>query len=196
MTAAKAVDPTGLVDTALSKRPDLARLRLERDAASQYALAQKALNYPTVSAFGAGGLVPIRDAAHLEDRYAAAGVNFSLPIFDGGLNTAKHSEAELRAQAASEKLRDAENTAIQDVRNAGLNVNYAYERLDLTQKLFENASLAFDLAQARYTLGSSSIVEVSQSQLDKTAAQIANTSAKYEYEIQRAILNFQIGTPQ
>ncbi|MGD1018320.1 MAG: TolC family protein [Verrucomicrobiia bacterium] len=191
--APKTLDPAGLVDTALSQRPDLARLRLDRDAASQYARAQQALNYPTIMAFGAGGLIPIRDTAHFEDRYAAAGVNLSLPIFDGGLNSAKHSEAELRAQAAAESLRDAENTVIQNVRDAGLNVNYAYERLDLTQKLFENASLAFDLAQARYTMGSSSIVEVSQSQLDKTAAEIANTSAKYEYEIQRAILNFQIG---
>jgi outer membrane protein len=196
MPAAKPVDPSGLVDTALSQRPDLARLRLERDAASQYALAQKALNYPTVSASGAGGLIPVRDTSHFEDRYAAAGVNLSLPIFDGGLNSAKHAEAELRSQAASENLRDAENTAIQDVRNASLNVNYAYERLDLTQKLFENASLAFDLAQARYKIGSSSIVEVSQSQLDMTSAQIANTGAKYEYEIQRAILNFQIGAVQ
>ncbi|MGO9610523.1 MAG: TolC family protein [Verrucomicrobiia bacterium] len=192
--APKTVDPTGLVDTALSQRPDLARLRLERDSASQFARAQKALNYPTIMAFGAGGLIPIRDTAHFEDRYAAAGVNLSLPVFDAGLNAAKASEAELRAQAAAESLRDAENTAIQDVRDAGLNVNYAYERLDLTQKLFENASLAFDLAQARYTMGSSSIVEVSQSQLDMTSAQIANTSAKYDYEIQRAILNFQIGT--
>jgi len=196
MPTTEPVNPTGLVDTALSQRPDLAGLRLERDAASQYALAQKALNYPTVSAFGAGGLIPVRDTAHFEDRYAADGVNLSLPIFDGGLNSAKHSEAELRSQAASEKLRDAENTVIQDVRNASLNVNYAFERLDLTQKLFDNASQAFDLAQARYTLGSSSIVELSQSQLDKTAAQIANTSAKYEYEIQRAILNFQIGAIQ
>lgn len=196
MSATKPVDPTGLVDTALSQRPDLARLRLERDAASQYALAQKALNYPTVNAIGAGGLIPVRDTSHFEDRYAAAGVNLSLPIFDGGLNSAKYAEARLRSQAASEKLRDAENTAIQDVRNAGLNVNYAYERLDLTQKLFKNASLAFDLAQARYTMGSSSIVEVSQSQLDMTSAQIANTSAKYDYEIQQAILNFQIGAIQ
>ena len=193
---AKSVDPTGLVDTALSQRPDLARLRLERDAASQYALAQKALNYPTVSAFGAGGLIPVRDAAHFEDRYAAAGVNLSLPIFDGALNSAKHSEAELRSQAASEKLRDAENTAIQDVRQCRPERQLRLRKLDFTEKLFDNASQAFDLAQARYTMGSSSIVEVSQSQLGMTTAQIANTSAKYEYEIQRAILNFQIGAIQ
>lgn len=189
-------DASTLVDQALSQRPDLARLRLERDAARQYASAQQALNYPTVSAFGAGGFIPVRDSAHFEDRYAAAGVNLSLPIFEGGLISAKHSEAELRSQAASERLRDAENTVIHDVRNADLNVNYAYERLDLTRKLFDNASEAFDLAQARYKLGSSSIVELSQSQLDKTAAQIANTSARYEYAIQQAILSYEIGAIQ
>ncbi|HVM60623.1 MAG TPA: TolC family protein [Verrucomicrobiae bacterium] len=191
--APKTVDSSGLVDTALSQRPDLVRLRLERDAAEQYVRAQKALNYPTVSAFGAGGLTPIRDAAHLEARYAAAGVNFSLPVFDAGLNAAKASEAEFRAKAAAESLRDAENTVIQNVRDAGLNVNYAYERLDLTLKLFENAKEALDLAQARYQFGSSSIVELSQAQLNETSAEIANTSAKYDYEIQRAILDYQIG---
>lgn len=193
--APKSVDPTGLVETALSQRPDLARLRLERDAALQYARAQKALNYPTISAFGAGGYAPIRDTAHLEDRYAAAGVNLSFPVFDAGLNAAKASEAEFRAQAAAEALRDAENTAIQSVRDAGLNVNYAYERLDLTEKLFENAREALDLAQARYQFGSSSIVELSQAQLNETSAEIAHTSAQYEYEIHRSILNFQIGVP-
>ncbi len=66
--------------------------------------------------------------------------------------------------------------------------------MDLTQKLFENASHAYDLADARYKLGSSSIVEFSQAQLSKTEADIAHTSAKYEYEeIQRAVLNFEIG---
>jgi outer membrane protein len=195
-STATTVDASSLVDAALSNRPDLAQLRLERDATEQYAQAQKDLRYPTISAFGAGGFIPVRDTSHFEDRYAAAGVNLSLPLFDGGLDSAKHSEAELQSQAAAEKLRDAENTAIHDVRVAGLHVNYAWERLDLTQKLFDNASHAYDLAEARYKLGSSSIVELSQAQLSKTEADIAHTSAKYEYEIQHAILNFEIGMTQ
>jgi hypothetical protein len=39
-------------------------------------------------------------------------------------------------------------------------------------------------------------VELSQVQLSKTEAEIAHTSAKYEYEIQRAMLSFEIGAPQ
>jgi outer membrane protein len=193
MPAAESVDPPALIETALSKRPDLAGLRFERDAAIQYAKAQKALNYPIITAFGSGGLIPVRDPAQFESSYAAAGVNLSLSLFDGGLNTAKYSEADLRSRAAAEKLRDAEDSVIHDVRTASLNANYALERLDLTRKLFENASHAYELAEMRYTLGSSSIVELSQAQLNKTEAEIAQTSAKYEYEIQRAVLNYEIG---
>lgn len=190
------VDGSAMVDTAISKRPDLARLRLERDAAEQYAKAQRALSYPTINAIGSAGLTPVRDPDHFDSRYAAAGVNLSLPIFDGGLNSAKRSEAQFRAEASAEKLRDAENTAVHDVRTAGLNLNYAFERLELTQKLSDNAGHAFELAEARYQAGSSSIVELSQAQLNKTEADIANTGAKYDYEIQRSILNFEVGLMQ
>jgi len=190
------VDGSTMVDTALTKRPDLARLRLERDAAEQYAKAQRALSYPTINAIGSAGLTPVRDPDHFDSRYAAAGVNLNLPIFDGGLNSAKRSEAQFRAEASAEKLRDAENTAIHDVRTAGLNLNYAFERLELTQELSDNAGHAFELAEARYQAGSSSIVELSQAQLNKTEADIAHTGAKYDYEIQRSILNFEVGLMQ
>jgi len=182
-----------LVGEALQFRPELARLRLEHQAAMQYAKAEKKLLYPTVSAVGTAGVVPIRDAAHLPDNYAAAGVNLSLPLFAGGLYVARRHEAELRAQAAEENLRDAENNVIRDVRLARLNVDYTFERLDLTAKLLEHANQAFDLTQARYDLGSSSIVDLSQAQLNKTTAQISQANAKYQYHLQRAILDFQIG---
>ena len=193
MPTIQPTDATALVDTALANRPDLERLRLERDAATQFARAQKALSYPTISAFGSGGFIPVHDATHFEDQYAAAGVNLSLPLFDGGLNSAKRSEAELRADAAKEKIRDAENVVIHDVRSAALNVDYAAQRIELTRQLFDNATHAYELAEARYKLGSTSVVEFTQAQLTKTEADIAYTSAKYEYQIQRAILDFQVG---
>ena len=193
MPAADTVDPSVLIDTAMSQRPDLASLRFQRDAAVRFAKAERALNFPVITAFGSGGIIPVRDNSQFDASYAAAGVSLSLPIFDGGLNSAKYSEADLRARAAGEKLRDAENSVARDVRTASLNANYAFERLDLTQKLFDNASHAYELADIRYKLGSSSIVELSQAQLNMTEAEIAHTSAKYDYQIQRAILEYQIG---
>jgi outer membrane protein len=37
-------------------------------------------------------------------------------------------------------------------------------------------------------------VELSQAQLNVTAAEIEQASARYDYQIQRAVLDYQIGT--
>lgn len=185
-------DVAPLINQALAQRPELARRRLEREAAAKSAKAEKALRYPTISAIGAAGLTEFHDS-RMEDHYAAAGVNLNFPLFTGRLYSARQAEAELRAQAAAEALHDEETTIIRDVRVAWLNANYAYERRDLTAKLLASATQAFDLAQARYKIGASSMVELSQAQLNKTAAEIAQTSANYDCQIQRAILNFQSG---
>jgi outer membrane protein len=76
---------------------------------------------------------------------------------------------------------------------AWLNANNAYERLGLTEQLLDQAKLALDLAQTRYQLGLSSIVELSQSQLQYTSAEIAQASARYDYEAQQSILEYQAG---
>jgi outer membrane protein len=181
-----------LVQTALRDRPDLMRLRYQRDAASAFAHAEKDLNYPTISAFGAAGILPTHDPAMRND-YAAAGVNLSLPIFEGMLFTAREKEAQLKSQAFGEALRDAENNVIRDVRIAALNLSYAAEQMKLTVELLASANQAFDLAQARYKVGSSSIVELSQAQLSQTTAEIAQAKAKYEFQTRQSILNFEVG---
>ena len=186
-------DASQLVSEALQRRPELARLRLERQGALEFAKAEKKLIYPTISAIVSAGVVPVGDS-RLPDNYAAAGVNLNLPLFTGGLYASRRREAELRAKAAEEILRDEENNVIREVRVARLNVDYAFERMDLTAKLLGHANQAFDLMQARYDIGSSSIVELSQAQLNKTTAEIAQANAKYSYHLQRAILDFQIGT--
>jgi outer membrane protein len=82
---------------------------------------------------------------------------------------------------------------IRDVRIAWLNLNDARERLRTTGQLVNHATEAFELAQARYQAGSSSIVELSQAQLELTSAQIAETNARYDVLIQEANVNYQIG---
>ena len=170
-------DAAQMVQIALRTRPDLLQLTYARDAAERFVRAEKDLNYPTLSAVGSAGVIPIRDPL-LKSDYAAAGVNLSLPIFDGMLFAAKRDEAELRAEAASENLRDAQNDVIRDVRLAVLNLNYAVENMALTRQLLDSANEAFELAQARYKVGSSSIVELSQAQLNQTEAEIAQSKAR------------------
>jgi outer membrane protein len=88
------------------------------------------------------------------------------------------------------------NNIARDVRNTWQDSNRAFERLAVTRQLREQASLALDLAQQRYNLGLSSIVEFSQAELGKTEADIADTDAKYRYRLTQIVLAYAISAPR
>jgi outer membrane protein len=180
------------IDQAMKDRPELKDLRLQQQAADRFAKAEHALKYPTVSVVGAAGLVPASESA-VKSRYGGVGVNLSIPIFNGGLFKYRQSEAELKAMAANENVNDLANRITRDVKVAFLNVQTAQERVGLTAQMLQRAQLALDLARGRYDLGLSSIVELSQAQLNLTAAQIDSAAAQYDYQTMRAILDYQSG---
>jgi outer membrane protein len=185
-------DVSALILAALANRPDLARLRYESDAAKEFARAEGKLLYPTVSAMGTAGVIP-NGNAHLGPDYAVAGVNLNLPIYEGGLYTARRREAQYQASAADETLRDEEDNIIRDVQVSEIDLELANENLTLTQQLLQNANIALELAQARFKNGLSSIIELSQAELNQTSAQISATKAKYDVQIRSAALDFQLG---
>lgn len=181
------------VEQALRERPDLLRLRNERDASIRFASAERAARYPTIAAVGSAGVIPVRDP-QLPENYAAAGLTLNLPLFAGGLYSARQKEAELRAKAADAAVRDAENNAIRDVRIAWLNARNAYDRLGISSHLLENAKRSFNLARARYDNQSSSIVELNQAQLNQISAQIEYETTRFEYLVRLSALHFQTGS--
>ena len=184
-----------LLAQALQTRPELIGERLQVESANSFAIAERDLSLPTISAVGAAGLTPVAQTG-LSSNYAAAGFNVNIPIFNGHLFGARTSEAKYRAQAEQQSLRELQNQVSRDVRMAWLNANSAYQRLSVTDEFLRQATLAADLAQARYSLGLSSIVELSQAQLNVTQAQIAQASAKYDYQAQLSTLNYEVGNLQ
>ena len=177
---------------ALQSRPELKDLRLEQSAAERFAKAEHSLLYPTISAAGTAGFVPAGDA-QVPGRYGAIGLNVNIPVFNGGLFRSRQTEAELKAKSATENVNDLANRVTRDVRVAFLNTQTAFERVGLTDQLLTQAQLALDLAHGRYDLGLSSIVELSQAQLNLTGAQIGRASAQYDYHTVRAVLDYQVG---
>jgi outer membrane protein len=181
-----------LISEAIQKRPELGDLRLEQEAAKRFEQAERALAYPSISMVGTAGFAPAAQQA-IPGHFGAVGVNLNIPVFNGGLFKARRSEAEFRTRAAAENVKDLENRVVRDVRIAYLNAKTAYERVGLTAQLLDQAKLALDLSQSRYDLGLSSMIELSQAQLNLTGAQIASASAKYDYQIQRSLLDYQMG---
>jgi len=181
-----------LVQRAIQDRPELRQLALELQSATQLLQAEKRLSKPTVSFVGAVGVLPLVKGNY-PNRFAAAGVSLSLPIFNGRLFESRQAEVALRMRAI-EKLRESNSNQIaRDIRAAFLNARNSFDRLRLTQQLLDQARLSLDLAQTRYDLGLGSIVELSQAQLSQTAAEVSSANARYEYQILRSVLRFQLG---
>jgi len=184
------------VAEAIANRPEIARLRFERDAAYRFAEAEEDLVRPTVSAVGVAGFLPyINQTATtpIPGRYEGAAVNVDVPVLNGGLFAARHAAAELRARETDQELRDYQEGVARDVRVAWANATTAFQRMDVTAQFMRSAALAVDLAQGRYTLGLSSIVELTQAQLNVTRAEIENLDAKYDYQSQYATLQYMLG---
>ena len=190
-------DVATLIQQALRDRPEMIAQRLDVESAQSYATAERDLWFPTLSAAGAAGLTPVtglnQGTSTLAPRYAAAGFNLNVPIFNGHLFGALRTEAYQQAQAQNQYLRDLQDRIVRDVRTAWLNANSAFQRLSVTDQLLNQANQALDLAQSRYQLGLSSIIELSQAQLNQTQAQIDQASAKYDYAAQISALNYQLG---
>jgi outer membrane protein len=191
--AAAPVDAEVLVAQAFQDRPDLAELNQRFAAAKQFSAAEGDLNRPTISALGAAGGTPVRTDLITSSWYGAVGVNIRVPVFNGFLFSARAKEAAFRADAAGKDVAVLRQAIARDVRTTVLQAQSNFERIGVTQQLLEQANSAFDLAQTRYHLGLSSIVELTQAQLAQTEAQIDYATARYSYQGSLAAIRYQTG---
>jgi len=182
------VDP--LIADAFAKRPEILALEFESESAEKLHRADRDQMLPTISALAAYGDSPVRDD-RVYGPYGAVGVNLQIPVFNGFLFSAKSHEADLRAQAMRQRLIDLRNRISRDVRTSWLTATTAFDRVNVSEQLLTQANQALDLAQTRYKLGLSSIVELSQAQLQQTQAEIANAQSGYEYRLALSVLQYQ-----
>lgn len=181
-----------LLPNAQNQRADLNAAEAQQQAAQQFATAEKKLSYPTLGALGSAGQIPFHDRT-LQGDYAAAGFNLNIPIFNGGLFTARRTEAELEASARSRHVQQVRLEITEQVRNSWYQADEAYRSLAVTTRLVAQSKEALRLAQARYDAGLGSIVELNEAQLNETSAEISAASANYTYLSRRAELDFAAG---
>lgn len=182
-----------LVQLAFRQRPDLLALKDRSLAARQFSSAEHDLLRPTISALATAGGTPVRADQILSSWYGAAGANVNIPLFNGFEYTARAKEADLRANAALEQVRNLRDNIARDVRTAVLNAQIAFQRIGVTQELLNQANTALELAQARYKVGLSGIVDLTQAQLAQTEAEIGVANARFTYQTALAVVKYQTG---
>ena len=180
--------------SAQAQRPDLQALRFNAAADQKFATAQQLQHLPTISALATGGITPVApDGIFIPNWYAAAGVNLTLPLFTGFRIDAQAQEARLRQKAAEKQAQDLSDTIARDVRVAVLNAQTAFRRIAVADQFRKQTTQALALAQTRYKLGLSSIVELSQAQLQSTQAAVAAVNARYDYLLSLRTLDYARG---
>ncbi len=188
-------DDTALLNEAVQNRPELRELRLRLQAAQKFEAAERDLKRPNVNLLAVGGVLPYlnQDPRTVPREYEGAAVNVEVPVFNGHLFSARREAAAYEAAAAEQRSRDLQQQVGHDVHTAWLSASTAFQRIPVTDQLVKQAQQALDLAQGRYNLGLSSIVEITQAQLSLTQALIENVNARYDYRNAYANLQYTLG---
>ena len=187
-------DVDALTKFAQRQRPDLQALQFDVQADQKLARAQELQYLPSISALATGGSTPVRpDGVFAQNWYAAAGVNLSMPLFTGFRIDAQAKEARYRGQAEAKQAADLSNNISRDVRIATLNAQTSFRRIGVTETFQREAAQALSLAQTRYKLGLSSIVELSQAQLQSTQASVSAVNARFDYRLALRTLEYTQG---
>jgi outer membrane protein len=181
-----------LVSKALQIRPEVVALRDQVQGAQKEAAAAMDARFPRIEALGSIGRTTVGDSAVYGD-YGAAGIDVEVPLFTGGLFSARQREATLRASAQQKSLEQEEIQVVQEVNTSWFDALTALKNIGVAEQLAGSAQQALELAGAEYRAGQTSIIELSQAQLNALQAEIAAASAKYDYQIDRVQLDYQSG---
>lgn len=168
------------VREALVTRPDLVSRRKQLAAANQFAESERRLIYPSLTAAGAFGFVPVGDP-RLQTRYGGLGVTLSVPLLNGKTFDARRQEAVARAESVSHEVRDLELRVAREVRSAYADAANARRQIGLSEKQLAQARRLMSMTQLRYQNGLGTIVEVNQAEFAQLSAELAATTARYNY---------------
>ena len=188
-------DSLALIKEAQAQRPDLQALRLDTQADQKFARAQQLQRLPSISALAIGGVTPVRvdGGIFTPNWYAAAGVNLALPVFTGFRINAQAKEARLRERASEKQTQELSDAIARDVRIATLSAQTAFRRIGVAEEFQNQTTQALNLAKTRYKLGLSSIVELSQAQLQSTQATVDAVNARFDYLLALRSLDYTRG---
>jgi outer membrane protein TolC len=195
----KAFSSGQLVPLALDRRPDYRGARDKVEAQARKVDVARAGHAPNLNLVGSYGYRGTGVSGVLDDRGGGGnlarnrgpwydddgqiGVTLTMPLFDGGLITAKVKEEFSALAAAQERLRKLNLQVRQEVETAVLDVRSTSERVKATEKAVEQARESLRIEILKYNLGAGSITDV----LDAQSALLQTETTYY-----RALSDFRI----
>lgn len=154
-------------------------------------------HYPSLSAFGQYSYLTQADDFKFADYNwvgsAAVGLQLNIPIFNGRtvVNKAKQIKISLQElQLQKEYLKEGIDLQIQAAINS---MKAAKEQLEANKDAIKQAERGYEIAKVRYQTGAGTILELNDSELSMTQANLTYQQSLYDYLVAQSNLEKVLG---
>ena len=194
------------VQTALDQNLALISSRLASDIALDGVAIQRSVRYPSVNLSGNLGesgsnttrinnLVanppcaqqpafrcpPMETASESEAQSYSFSLNFSIPIYSGGVNGARIQQAVYQHRATLEALERVARATERETRDAYLSVISEIARVQALRQAVQSSEIALQATEAGFEVGTRTTVDVLVSQNTLRRAQTTYARSRYDY---------------
>ncbi|WIO42597.1 outer membrane channel protein TolC [Klebsiella electrica] len=122
------------------------------------------------------------------------GLNFSLPLYQGGMVNSQVKQAQYNFVGASELLESAHRSVVQTVRSSFNNINASISSINAYKQAVVSAQSSLDAMEAGYSVGTRTIVDVLDATTTLYNAKQQLSSARYSYLINQLNVKSALGT--
>ncbi len=187
-------DLPSATQAARANRPDLQRLAKLADASEQGVITARSGYFPTVAVVGGWQMRNGRRDPFEDPRDGAyVGLQSDWNIFDGRATRGRVAQARSIVEQTRLTLVESEIAVEVDVRRAYSSWQEANELVEASGRVVEQAEEAVRLANARYTAGTGTQLDVLQAQVELTTARSNQVQAYYNYNVAIASLRQAMG---
>ncbi|HEX7978221.1 MAG TPA: TolC family protein [Gemmatimonadaceae bacterium] len=188
-----------LLSRAFTSRSDLTAEQTRVDAAAVGTRAAGSTRLPTVSLstnYNANYNSALANALGDQldqSRGGSVSIGVSFPLFDRGATSVAVQQAKIQEDNARLQLANQKQSVALDVRRAYLALETSRQQLAVALAQQKAADLAVSTTQARYQVGTSSLLELTQARASQLQAATAVVSARNALAFQNALMPYYTG---
>ena len=185
LTTPEPADIDTWTDTALTNNLELGAALVEAEVAAREIKRQFANHHPTIDVVGGHGYNKQGGRfGSISVTQSDIGVEFRLPIFEGGRVSSATREAEHQHQASLERVEQTRRSVQRRTRQAFLGVNAQISSVKALRQAVLSSQTALDSTRAGFEVGTRTAVDVVAAERGLSQARRDYARARYDYIIE------------
>jgi len=189
----------GLIERAMTGRPDLAAQAAEIRASDDEVMAARAAYRPKINVSATGAQTSVWPTSSYGVLGSAskptwsAGLSVDWTFFDGGARKNALSEAESKQREAKDELTEKRDVATRQVWTAYISFRTALRKQDAAVALLRSANSSYSASLDAYNFGVKNLVDVLTAEKQLAQARLSSVAARSQLFVEAVRLEFVTG---